>query len=196
MSQAIVQNAGSSLKGGTPTFNQGVFTLVSRYFARRRTQRELSRLDDRILADIGLTRGQIDWAAAEATGTPFQKKTSIWGELLTVMAMAWKRGQMIRSLRSLPPHVLADIGIPHDQIEEAVHRILAQNVAKDEGVKTETVHASPVHGLLRRVEAAAWPFRRGQTHRAPAGQVSRPDEAGDLHLEKAANLNHARDKFA
>ena len=74
MTQAIVEHAGPTPRGQRPAFTQGILENVLRILARRRTERELARLDDHLLADIGLSRGDIYNVAAQATSAPSQKK--------------------------------------------------------------------------------------------------------------------------
>ena len=78
MTQAIVEHAGSTLRGHKPAFTHGILESVLRFLTRRRTQRELERLDDHMLADIGLSRGEIHIAAAQAAGGPTRNNT-FWG---------------------------------------------------------------------------------------------------------------------
>ncbi len=215
MAQAIAKHAGSTHRGQKPAFTQGILDGVFRFLARRRTQRELSRLDDRMLADIGLSRGDIHIAAAQAVGTRAQKKTPIWANWLSLVQRARTRARMVRDLHRLPNHILDDIGIQRWQIEDEVDGILAKNDTKDESLKTETDGTSPVHDLLRRVEAATWPFRRWQMSRVAAGQMARlnrdtladlgyvkgdvdwvPEVLAERHLRSAANRNQAREVVA
>ena len=59
MSRETIRNQGL---GATP----GLMNAVKGYFARTRAERQLKQLDDRLLADIGLNRGDIG--------------CSVWGE--------------------------------------------------------------------------------------------------------------------
>ncbi len=192
MAQAIVEYAGSTLRGHKPAFTHDILESVLRFLARRRTQRELERLDDHMLADIGLSRGDIHMAAAQATGVPSQKRTSFGAEWLSLMLAARKRAGMVRSLRQLPDHILNDIGIQRWHIEESVYRIMAESAAKVTQSRTGTDQASPVHGLLHRLEAATWPFRRAQTSHAEAGQAAHLEVTEEQRLKSAANHNQAR----
>jgi len=78
MTQAIAGHAGSAPRSHKPALSYGILESVLRFLAYRRTQRELARLDDRMLADIGLTRGDIHVAATQAVDTP-TRKNGYWG---------------------------------------------------------------------------------------------------------------------
>ncbi len=150
-----------------PTTLEGVL----RFLARRRTVRELERLDGHMLADIGLARGDIHRVAADASGTPVLTNMPIWAAWLSQLQRASARAGLVRSLHRLPDHVLKDIGIPRGEIEASVYRTMAETPAQAKAPRTRTFHISPVHGLLARIEAATWPFRRAQERR-PAGAAN------------------------
>lgn len=165
-----------------------ILESVLHFLAHRRTVRELTRLDDRTLADIGLARGDIHRVATEASGAPELANMPIWTAWLSRLQRASTRAGLVRSLHGLPDHVLKDIGIPRREIEASVYRIMAETPAQAEAKapRTKTFHISPVHGLLARIEAVTWPFRRAQE--------SRPVRAA--HSQPAANRNHTQAKVA
>ncbi len=174
MTQATFGHAGSAHTGHGLTALDTALQTFSRYWERRRTERELAQLDDRLLADIGLSRADIDLAAAVATGT-LPRRASLWRRLAERFATARARARMIEKLSQMPDHILNDIGIQRWQIEEAVDGILAKRQNPDAGIRTERAAASPVHGLMARLELAILPMRQWQLSRVSAGQMARFD---------------------
>ena len=223
MAQTTYQHAGAMQRHYGHMYGGGLFAAVADYLARRKTQRELARLDDRMLADIGLSRGDIEIAAVRAAetrsvngvgsvaphaGTPFL------AQLVRAFAAARVRARMIRELKSMPDHLLRDIGVERWQIGDAVDGILAKKsvaATRQYAAKTSVADVSPVHGLLGRIESALLPLRRWQVTRIAAGQMARfdrdtladlgyvkgdvdwvPEAMADRQTKRPANLNSSR----
>lgn len=185
MAHAISTHTGLTQWRQGPEVTTGILEGVLLFFARRRTQRALAQLDDRMLEDIGLSRGDIDLMAVQAVSTTVDDLASEPETWLTRLLRVQARARMVRELRNLPDYILNDIGIQRGLIEESVYRAMAETKQTAKSETRTVAHDSPVHGLLRRVEAAAWPFRR--RHAAP-------DQMGGV--KTAANLNEAQAKVA
>jgi len=150
-----------------------VHSNLVRSWRCRRTIAELNHLSDRMLADIGLTRGQIVEVAtllsAPADGT--RRKSKLAQQSVFVrMRLAQQRRKTIRELEQLPDRILADIGISRGRIPAAVEEILKKQNAP---VATGNTGGSPVHGLLAHLEGAVRPLRQWQLSRLAAGQIAR-----------------------
>jgi uncharacterized protein YjiS (DUF1127 family) len=174
MTQTTFVHPGATRPRGGPAWLEAAIQAFAQYRARRQTERALAQLDDRVLADIGLSRADIDLAAAMATGTPL-RRASIWSRMAARIQAARGRARMVEDLHRLPDHILNDIGIQRWQIEEAVDGILAKRAPADAGVRTTHGARSPVHGLLSRLESAILPMRQWQMSRVAAGQLARFD---------------------
>ncbi len=178
MTQTTFVHPSTTRPRGGPAWLEAAIQAIARFRARRQTERALAQLDDRVLADIGISRADIDLAAAMATGSPL-RRTSIWSRLTAGIKAARMRARTIEDLHRLPNHVLKDIGIQRWQIEEAVDSILAKRAPADApvdaGARTTHVAKSPVHGLLSRLESALLPMRQWQISRVAAGQLARFD---------------------
>ncbi len=83
---------------------------------RRRTMHELSGLNDRELADIGLERADISAIASEVTA-PTANHCSIWHMLADGLRRAYLRRRTIRQLSAISDRTLGDIGIERADIE-------------------------------------------------------------------------------
>ncbi|MFC4350003.1 RSP_7527 family protein [Fodinicurvata halophila] len=109
-------------------------TYITRQTLYARTYRELSQLSDRSLADIGITRSEIDSVARELTQTGSQAtETGAKGFFSTLrekLAQARMRQQTRRRISELDARMLQDIGInPHDNIDAAIERIISEREA-------------------------------------------------------------------
>ena len=88
---------------------------------RRRTIAELQRLDDRLLADIGLERDMVDQVADGIVAGETATSAQPVGLMASLRCWSEKRAT-IRELRALDDRMLADIGIERSQIEATVER--------------------------------------------------------------------------
>ncbi|MFQ5775836.1 MAG: DUF1127 domain-containing protein [Kiloniellaceae bacterium] len=156
---------------------------VARALQRRRTAAALSRLDDRMLRDIGLSRADIPKVAGRLAG-PESRRAPVWARLLESLRAARRRHAVIRDLERMPDWLLNDIGIPRHDIEGAVDRMLAQQ-AQEAGT-TRAPARSPVHDLVQQVESAVRPLRQWHLSRVAAGQLARldPEAMADLGYVK------------
>ena len=82
----------------------------------KETVRELSRLDERELNDLGIGRGQIHAAARRAVGLPESEEPGIFARLRLSIADARDRRRTARQLAALDDRMLYDIGINRGDI--------------------------------------------------------------------------------
>jgi len=89
---------------------------------------ELGRLDERMLADIGMKRHEITEVADKASREPVPS----FGELVAqYVVAAYKRRQLRRELNSLDDRLLADIGISRADIPAVVSLMGAAPASDD-----------------------------------------------------------------
>lgn len=94
---------------------------LARAAARRAMAENLGRLDDRMLADIGIARPDIRQVAEDATGGPALGPLALLAELFRVLAVqplraGYRRRATMRELLRLDDRMLADIGIERGEI--------------------------------------------------------------------------------
>ena len=109
---------------------------------------ELNRLDDRMLADIGIIRADIP----EIARTAFPRQSAIARivagaakRLVAFLATAYRRRNMANELNRLSDHMLADIGISRANIPAIVRATLAAQRQAATVQVSATVHTLP-HG--------------------------------------------------
>jgi len=90
---------------------------------------ELARLDDRMLADIGMKRFEVETVADKASRNTVP---SLGDLVVQYLSTAGKRRELRRELNALDDRMLADIGISRADIPAVVEAIGAQP-ASDEG---------------------------------------------------------------
>lgn len=115
-------------------------TYIARQALYARTYRELSQLSDRSLADIGITRSEIDSVARELSQTGTQaaetEAKGFFSALREKLAQARMRQQTRRRISELDARMLQDIGInPHDNIDAAIERIISERKANQAPVQ-------------------------------------------------------------
>lgn len=96
---------------------------------RRRTFDALSSLDDRLLRDVGVSRGDIPEVVAQEPRTAGGLRAA-GRDALALYRLARVRHRMIRDLDALPDWILNDIGVPRWDIENAVDRSLDQQMTE------------------------------------------------------------------
>jgi len=94
---------------------------LQRWMCRAAVVRELSQLDDRMLADIGIERWQIEELADRVSGNGGR---SLVGALVATLAapiVRWhRRNEAYRQLASLDDRMLSDIGVARGDIPQIV----------------------------------------------------------------------------
>jgi uncharacterized protein YjiS (DUF1127 family) len=109
-------------------FGAAVTQSAQKHFKRAAIERELSRLDNRMLADLGLNRTQITSVAAEAVaheeGTLFAEFSRLLVNLVVRPTVAWaRRREVYNELMSMDDRTLADIGLARYEIADYVKRL-------------------------------------------------------------------------
>lgn len=98
----------------------GLDQRAERAAARRlykQTVRELSKLDQHELADLGIGRGQIHAVARRAVGLPESEPPGLFARLRMSLADARARRRTARQLATLDNRMLHDIGINRGDIQ-------------------------------------------------------------------------------
>jgi uncharacterized protein YjiS (DUF1127 family) len=120
----IADNAGVNSVGGAL---KNLMILLGRTFRRGAIASQLRRLDDRMLADIGLQRWQIASVASQAVTGVNMSVGEAFGALLTALSgsySAWRnRRAAYRELMSLDDRMLQDIGMSRGDIPAVVASI-------------------------------------------------------------------------
>lgn len=110
-------------------FGQATVTAARRAYVRNRLENELFGLDDRSLADIGVSRGMIPAVALEAipagdTGSFFAEFSRFVVNGMLRPAIDWNRRRKARAtLLALDDRMLADIGLARHEIDAHVARL-------------------------------------------------------------------------
>lgn len=171
------QAAGSTgLIGGLFGALGALFERIETSLERSRVLAELQRLDDRMLADIGLERSEL---RAKVEGTPVKDKPSLLRRLIQGLGQARTKRVTIRQLRMLPDAVLRDIGIERGQIEDVVTATLTAREREQAGPVTHEPRASLSEMLIL-------PLRQWDISRRAASQMVRidPDLLRDIGYVK------------
>ena len=110
-------------------FGTVLVNSVRRHFKRAAIERELSRLDNRMLGDLGLTRNEISFVADQAVavpgeGTLFQEFSRLVFNAVVRPVVEWnRRREIYDQLMSIDDRMLADIGMTRYDAAEYVRRL-------------------------------------------------------------------------
>jgi uncharacterized protein YjiS (DUF1127 family) len=110
-------------------FGTVLVNFVRRHFKRAAIERELSRLDNRMLGDLGLTRNEIGFVADQAVAVPgegslFQEFSRLVFNLVVRPVVEWnRRREIYDQLMSMDDRMLADIGMTRYDAAEYVRRL-------------------------------------------------------------------------
>ena len=110
-------------------FGAVLVNSTRRHFKRAAIERELARLDNRMLADLGLTRNDIGFVALQAVsvpseGTLFQEFSRLVFNLVVRPVIEWnRRREIYDQLMSMDDRMLADIGMTRYDAAEYVRRL-------------------------------------------------------------------------
>jgi uncharacterized protein YjiS (DUF1127 family) len=110
-------------------FGAVLVNSVRRHFKRAAIERELARLDNRMLGDLGLSRSEIGFVATQAVavpgeGTLFQEFSRLVFNLIVRPAVEWsRRREIYDQLMSMDDRMLADIGMTRYDAAEYVRRL-------------------------------------------------------------------------
>lgn len=110
-------------------FGAVLVNSVRSHFKRAAIERELARLDNRMLGDLGLTRSEIGLVAQQAVavpgeGTLFQEFSRLVFNLVVRPAVEWsRRREIYDQLMAMDDRMLADIGMTRYDAAEYVRRL-------------------------------------------------------------------------
>ncbi len=169
MNEALRRQASHGLWAPAANVNHprtGLIETLVRAVKQRRTANLLRQLDSRLLDDIGITRGEIDAAAAKAAAEAAARKgapampriASLPASIWTGLTKIWRRQAAIVALERLSNHTLADIGIERGRIAETVDAMMVQGPATPTPVRAKSVKvatAKPVEIAVPAHQVAA-----------------------------------------
>jgi len=161
---------------GGRTSGQSRPSLIGRlldYLERRRVYDTLVAMDDRLLDDLGLTRGTLKARIFEES----TKRRSLFARLLQGLKQARQRRETIRELQRLSPSMLADIGIEPGLVPEYARSRQGDGTWVFE---PQTVAPSLGRMMFDLAEATAAPFALPSADRLNPGRMARVD---GKHLE-------------
>ena len=110
-------------------FGTVLVNSVRSHFKRAAIERELARLDNRMLEDLGLTRNEIGFVAEQAVALPgegsfFQEFSRLVVNLVVRPVVEWnRRREIYDTLMSMDDRMLADIGMTRYDAAEYVRRL-------------------------------------------------------------------------
>jgi len=110
-------------------FSAVLANSVQKHFKQAAIERELSRLDNRMLADLGLTRTEIGKVAAQAVAVPgegplFAEFSRLLVNFVVRPVIAWgRRREVYNELMAMDDRTLADIGLARYEIADYVKRL-------------------------------------------------------------------------
>ena len=110
-------------------FGSALVNSVRSHFKRAAIERELSRLDNRMLEDLGLARNEISIVAEHAVaysgqGTLFQEFSRLIVNLIVRPVVLWNRRRKVYdTLTAMDDRMLADIGIARWEIADYVSQL-------------------------------------------------------------------------
>ena len=96
-------------------------SILQRWLSRAAVVRELSQLDDRMLADIGVQRWQIQEVADAATGSRGSFAAALLRAIAAPFVRWYRRNEAYRQLASLDDRMLSVIGISRADIPALVN---------------------------------------------------------------------------
>jgi len=110
-------------------FGTVLVNSVRSHLKRAAIERELTRLDNRMLEDLGLTRNEIGFVAEQAVAVPgegslFQEFSRLVVNLVVRPVVEWnRRREIYDTLMSMDDRMLADIGMTRYDAAEYVRRL-------------------------------------------------------------------------
>ncbi|HVY98950.1 MAG TPA: DUF1127 domain-containing protein [Dongiaceae bacterium] len=110
-------------------FGAVLASAARKHFKQAAIERELSRLDNRMLADLGLSRAEIGKVATQAVATPgegtlFAEFSRLLVNLVVRPVVAWaRRREVYNELMAMDDRTLADIGLARYEIADYVKRL-------------------------------------------------------------------------
>lgn len=120
----IEEIADSAVGGERPSLLAAVATAVAgpvvRWYRRNQVEKQLSQLDDRMLADIGINRGDILNIAKSWDGNVADETapSEVGESLLSRTLRKWSRSRATaKALHALDNHTLNDIGLVRGDID-------------------------------------------------------------------------------
>lgn len=178
-----------------------LFGRVLEYFERRRVYQTLAAMDDRLLDDLGVSRGDL---RSKVFGP---EQPSLFARMRQNYRQARQYRATVRELERLSPAALADIGVEPGLIPEYARSCLGTGAWTHEPVSpAKTVGLG--QRLTQLAEATAAPFTLPRGERVNPGRMARVDgkhledigyvtaEAGTLDDRQQAAANRDSSKAA